>query len=335
MARIRAFEDNANSALPLGQDAGPDPHVFGPGGGRRGDLRGRWRRKDHITSTHRGHGHCVANGRGTSRRCSCEFARQGGGLLPRQGRLDAQSPTRPTAISAPTPSSAARRGIATGAALSAKRLGSDAVTVCFFGDCGRSARGCSYEVMNMAALWNLPVIYACENNHYGEYTKTEEVAGRRPLRPRRRVRLEAHQVDGQDVLAVNALRAGSRGRAPAKGEGPRSSSCSTPTATNGHHVGDINRRLLSGPRRRAGGDALEGHARPDPELRQVARGRGHRRRRRARGDSASACGGRRPRRSPMPRGRGLPARPRGRHARLAGAPRHGGPRRPRGASIIA
>jgi TPP-dependent pyruvate/acetoin dehydrogenase alpha subunit len=66
-------------------------------------------------------------------------------------------------------------GIATGAAFTAKLLGKDDVTVCFFGD-GATAQGLMYEVMNMAALWNLPVIYACENNGYSEYTKTEEIA---------------------------------------------------------------------------------------------------------------------------------------------------------------
>ena len=66
-------------------------------------------------------------------------------------------------------------GIATGAALSAKRLGKSDVTVCFFGD-GATAQGLLYEVMNMAALWNLPVIYACENNGYSEYTRTDEIA---------------------------------------------------------------------------------------------------------------------------------------------------------------
>ena len=68
-------------------------------------------------------------------------------------------------------------GIATGAALSAKMRGSGQVAVCFFGD-GAQGQGVLYEVMNMAALWKLPVIYVCENNLYGEYTPCgDTVAG--------------------------------------------------------------------------------------------------------------------------------------------------------------
>jgi acetoin:2,6-dichlorophenolindophenol oxidoreductase subunit alpha len=129
-------------------------------------------------------------------------------------------------------------GIATGAALSAKARGTGDVAVCFFGD-GATAQGLMYEVMNMAALWKLPVIYACENNGYSEYTKTAEIAAGSILDRARAFGIEAHQVDGQDVLAVNTLTQGLVARAR-KGEGPFFVELLT-YRYHGHHVGDINR----------------------------------------------------------------------------------------------
>src|SRR3989442_2589543 len=68
-------------------------------------------------------------------------------------------------------------GIATGAGFSAKMRGTDQVAVCFFGE-GALGQGVLYEVMNMAALWSLPVVYVCENNLYNEYTHfTQTTAG--------------------------------------------------------------------------------------------------------------------------------------------------------------
>jgi pyruvate dehydrogenase E1 component alpha subunit len=129
-------------------------------------------------------------------------------------------------------------GIATGAALRAKLQGTDDVTVCFFGD-GATAQGLWYEVMNMAALWKLPVIYACENNGYSEYTRTDEIAAGSLTARAEAFGIEAHRVDGQDVLAVNALAQKLVARAR-KGEGPFFVELET-YRHHGHHVGDINR----------------------------------------------------------------------------------------------
>ena len=79
--------------------------------------------------------------------------------------------------------------------------GTDRVAVCFFGE-GALGQGLLYEVMNMAALWKLPVIYVCENNLYNEYT---HYLSRRPARSRARAEafgIAAETVDGQDVVAV-------------------------------------------------------------------------------------------------------------------------------------
>ena len=129
-------------------------------------------------------------------------------------------------------------GIATGAALTARRLGRDDVTVCFFGD-GATAQGLWYEVMNMAALWKLPVIYVCENNGYSEYTRTDEIAAGSITARAEAFGIESHEVDGQDVLAVNRIAAELVERAR-KGEGPFFLELKT-YRYHGHHVGDINR----------------------------------------------------------------------------------------------
>jgi TPP-dependent pyruvate/acetoin dehydrogenase alpha subunit len=93
--------------------------------------------------------------------------------------------------------------------------------------------------MNMAALWNLPVIYACENNGYSEYTKTEEIAAGSIMARAEAFGIESHQVDGQDVMAVNDLTRKLVERAR-KGEGPFFMELMT-YRYHGHHVGDINR----------------------------------------------------------------------------------------------
>ncbi len=129
-------------------------------------------------------------------------------------------------------------GIATGSALTAKRLKTGDATVCFFGD-GATAQGLWYEVMNMAALWALPVIYACENNGYSEYTKTAEIAAGSLTARAEAFGIESFSVDGQDVLAVNE-RAQDLVTRCRKGGGPFFIELMT-YRYHGHHVGDINR----------------------------------------------------------------------------------------------
>jgi pyruvate dehydrogenase E1 component alpha subunit len=129
-------------------------------------------------------------------------------------------------------------GIATGAAMSAKMRGTDQVAVCFFGD-GALGQGVLYEVMNMAALWRLPVIYACENNLYGEYTHYSETTAGDMLARAQAFGIPAEQVDGQDVAAVQdaAQRAVERAR---RGDGPTFLVLDT-YRFHGHHVGDVDR----------------------------------------------------------------------------------------------
>jgi acetoin:2,6-dichlorophenolindophenol oxidoreductase subunit alpha len=129
-------------------------------------------------------------------------------------------------------------GIATGAAFSARRLGNGRVAVCFFGE-GALGQGVLYEVMNLAQLFKLPVIYVCENNLYTEYTHYSETTAGDILARATAFGLEAASVDGQDVRAVNSVAQHlvDRGR---RGDGPSFLLCNT-YRYHGHHVGDINR----------------------------------------------------------------------------------------------
>jgi acetoin:2,6-dichlorophenolindophenol oxidoreductase subunit alpha len=235
MVRIRTFEDNANQ-LYLSAKMPGLTHMYSGEEAVAVGICEALTDDDRITSTHRGHGHCVAKG-AEFKQMFCEllgkaegYCRGKGGSMhiadQSHGNLGANAIV------------GGSMGIATGSALRAKLLGADDVTVCFFGD-GPTAQGLMYEVMNMAALWRLPVIYACENNGYSEYTKTEEIAAGSITARAEAFGIEAHQVDGQDVLAVNDLTRKLVARAR-KGEGPFFMELMT-YRYHGHHVGDINR----------------------------------------------------------------------------------------------
>lgn len=129
-------------------------------------------------------------------------------------------------------------GIATGAAFAAKTLGTDRVAVCFFGE-GALGQGLLYEVMNLAQLWKLPVIYVCENNQYNEYTHYQETTAGSILGRATAFGIEAASVDGQDVRAVHEV-ATSLVKRARSGGGPAFLQCDT-YRYGGHHVGDINR----------------------------------------------------------------------------------------------
>lgn len=235
MVRIRTFEDNANQ-LYLSAKMPGLTHMYSGEEAVAVGICEALRKTDKITSTHRGHGHCVAKG-ADFREMFCEllgkeegYCRGKGGSMhiadQSNGNLGANAIV------------GGSMGIATGSAFSSKLLGTDDVTVCFFGD-GATAQGLMYETMNMAALWNLPVIYACENNGYSEYTRTEEIAAGSITSRAEAFGIEAFQIDGQDVLAVNKLTEHVVYRCR-KNEGPFFIELMT-YRYHGHHVGDINR----------------------------------------------------------------------------------------------
>jgi pyruvate dehydrogenase E1 component alpha subunit len=235
MLRIRAFEQQANQLYLSAKMPGLTHLYIGEEAVAVGVCTAL-RRDDTITSTHRGHGHCIAKGANT-RLMFCEllgkeegYCRGKGGSMHiadhSNGNLGANAIVGGSA------------GIATGSGFAAKALGTDRVSVCFFGE-GALGQGLLYEEMNMASLWKLPVIYVCENNLYNEYTNYSEVtAGSIPGRAEA-FGIPVEEVDGQDVVAVldAATRAVGRARA---GEGPTFLLAAT-YRYHGHHVGDIDR----------------------------------------------------------------------------------------------
>ncbi|MBZ5656245.1 MAG: thiamine pyrophosphate-dependent dehydrogenase E1 component subunit alpha [Acidobacteriia bacterium] len=193
-------------------------------------------RTDYITSTHRGHGHCLAKGASPDRMFAELLGKEAGYCKGKGGSMHIADPaTGNLGANAIVCGSA---GIATGAAFSAKRLGTGQVAACFFGE-GALGQGVLYEVMNLAQLFKLPVIYVCENNLYTEYTHYAETTAGDILARAIAFDLEAVAVDGQNVRAVYefAERLVDRAR---RGGGPAFLLCNT-YRYHGHHVGDINR----------------------------------------------------------------------------------------------
>jgi acetoin:2,6-dichlorophenolindophenol oxidoreductase subunit alpha len=191
---------------------------------------------DYITSTHRGHGHCLAKGAELDRMFAELLGKESGYCKGKGGSMHIADPaTGNLGANAIVGGSA---GIATGAAFSAKQLKTNQVAVCFFGD-GAMGQGLLYEVMNMAALWKLPVIYVCENNLYNEYTHNRETLAGDMVTRAAGFGVPGEAIDGQDVRKVYATAKAIVDRVRG-GAGPAFLVCDT-YRFHGHHVGDINR----------------------------------------------------------------------------------------------
>jgi len=235
MAKIREFEENANQLYLKALMPGLT-HLYSGQEAVAVGVCEVLRRDDYITSTHRGHGHCLAKGASVDLMFAellgkeAGYCRGKGGSMhiadPESGNLGANAIVGGSA------------GIATGAAFSAKMRGTDQVAVCFFGE-GALGQGVLYEVMNMASLWKLPVIYVCENNLYNEYTHYSEALAGNVTARAEAFGIHTETIDGQDVQLVyeTMQRLVERAR---RGEGPAFLECLT-YRYYGHHVGDINR----------------------------------------------------------------------------------------------
>ena len=236
MRLIRQFEEGAEQAYMRGLIHGTMHLSIGQEASAMG-ICAALQARDKITSTHRGHGHCIAKGADPKLMFAEFFGKETGYCRGRGGSMH---------IADVSQGNLGANGIvggglpiAVGAALALKQQRRDDVVVCFFGD-GASNQGAFHEALNMAAIWKLAVIFVCENNKYGMSTSTEQsmsvknVADRGPA-----YAIPSVIVDGNvfSEVAGAAFTAVARGRA---GEGPTLIESKT-YRIRGHSRSDRNR----------------------------------------------------------------------------------------------
>ena len=173
---------------------------------------------DFITSTHRGHGHCIAKGVDIKGMMAEIYGKADGLCKGKGGSMHIADVNKgmlgANGIVGGGPP------LACGAGLTSKIKGAGQVTVCFFGD-GASNQGTTMEGLNLAGIWKLPVIFVCENNGYAETTSPNySVSGQDIAARARGFGMPSVAVDGLDVFAVyeavhEAVERARRGEGPA------------------------------------------------------------------------------------------------------------------------
>jgi TPP-dependent pyruvate/acetoin dehydrogenase alpha subunit len=235
MQRIRRFEETAEELYMRGTVVGLLHLYIGEEAVATGACLAL-NDDDYITSTHRGHGHLLAKG-GDPKRLMAELCgRVTGYCRGKGGSMHAADLS--LGVLGANGVVGGGFGIATGAALSAQKRRSGQVAVCFFGD-GAANQGIFTEVLNTASLWKLPIVYLCENNGFGEYTRCEEATiNCQPIGARATAYgIPAVEVDGNDVLAVYEAVREAVHRARSE-DGPSFVEAHT-YRLSGHHMGDI------------------------------------------------------------------------------------------------
>jgi TPP-dependent pyruvate/acetoin dehydrogenase alpha subunit len=223
MLRIRLFEEEAGKLSEAGKIPGA-LHLYVGEEAVAAGVMAHLGPDDQITSTHRGHGHLVAKG-GDFRRMYAELFGRATGYCKGKGGsmhiadLDLGMLGANGIVGGGPP-------IAVGAAFSNKYRGTRNVTCCFFGD-GASNEGTFHEAANMAALYRLPVVFVCENNGFGEFTRQERHQAIRDIADRAAgYGMPGVVVDGMDVVAVYEAAGAAIARAR-DGDGPSLLECKT------------------------------------------------------------------------------------------------------------
>jgi pyruvate dehydrogenase E1 component alpha subunit len=199
MSRIRQFENTTKDLLLKGELYG----AFHTSTGQEASIVGSCmalRPDDYMVGTHRSHGHPIGKGAGLDRLLAELMGKESGVNHGKGGSMHLSD----FSIGSLGETSIVGSGlpVAAGAALGSKLKGDGRVTLCFFGD-GASNQGTFHESLNLAAIWDLPVVYVCENNSYGELTAAREAIAVEDVSTRAGAYgIPGVTVDGQDVLAV-------------------------------------------------------------------------------------------------------------------------------------
>jgi pyruvate dehydrogenase E1 component alpha subunit len=223
MLLARRFEERAN-LLFVNSEVPGTVHLYTGQEAVAVGVCSTLRPDDYITSTHRPHGHAVAKGIPVRQLIAELFARTTGccggyGGSMHMGSMEYNMLPAIAIVGGNIP-------IAAGLALACKRLKNDRVVACFFGD-GASNEGAFHEGINMAAIWDLPVVYVCENNLYGASTHVSRVMKVKHISERAAAYgIPGVTVDGMDVLAVHDAVAEAVERARSGG-GPTLVECET------------------------------------------------------------------------------------------------------------
>jgi len=181
-------------------------------------------RTDYITSTHRGHGHCIAKGADLKRTMAEILGKKIGYCKGKGGSMHIADFS--IGMLGATAVVGAGLPIAVGAGLSAKLRKTDQVVICFFGE-GASNQGTFHESLNLASAWKLPVVFVCENNLYAMGTRQSRIMNVEDVAKRAvAYGISGKSVDGNDVIAVYEATRDAVEFAR-KGEGPTLIECKT------------------------------------------------------------------------------------------------------------